>query len=78
MSDRRRPPDAFGFTSRDRGQLPTAQALAMFRAALRADGSYTDDQIHDLTVIALEGEIARDGLNVAPLDDAGHPASTTA
>ena len=46
--------------------MPTAQALAMFRAALRADGSYDEAQIHDLTVIALEGEIARDGLNVAP------------
>ena len=40
----------------------------MFRAALRADGSYDEAQIHDLTVIALEGEIARDGLNVAPTD----------
>lgn len=40
----------------------------MFRAALRADGSYDEAQIHDLTVIALEGEIARDGLNVAPID----------
>ena len=48
--------------------MPTAQALAMFRAALRADGSYDEAQIHDLTVIALEGEIARDGLNVAPID----------
>lgn len=65
MSERRRP-DAFGFTSRSSGQMPTAQALAMFRAALRADGSYDEAQIHDLTVIALEGEIARDGLNVAP------------
>lgn len=42
----------------------------MFRAALRADGTYDDAQIHDLTVIALEGEIARDGLNVAPLSEA--------
>ena len=67
MSERRRP-DAFGFTSRSSGQMPTAQALAMFRAALRADGSYDEAQIHDLTVIALEGEIARDGLNVAPVD----------
>lgn len=67
MSERRRP-DAFGFTSRSAGQMPTAQALAMFRAALRADGSYDEAQIHDLTVIALEGEIARDGLNVAPTD----------
>ena len=67
MSERRRP-DAFGFTSRSSGQMPTAQALAMFRAALRADGSYDEAQIHDLTVIALEGEIARDGLNVAPTD----------
>lgn len=50
--------------------MPTAQALAMFRAALRADGTYDDAQIHDLTVIALEGEIARDGLNVAPLSEA--------
>lgn len=77
MSERRRPPDGFGFTSRDRGQLPTSQALAMFRAALRADGSYTNEQIHDLTVVALEGEIARDGLNVAPLDDSGKPVSST-
>lgn len=67
MTERRRP-DAFGFTSRSAGQMPTAQALAMFRAALRADGSYDEAQIHDLTVIALEGEIARDGLNVAPID----------
>ena len=67
MTERRRP-DAFGFTSRSSGQMPTAQALAMFRAALRADGSYDEAQIHDLTVIALEGEIARDGLNVAPID----------
>ena len=48
--------------------MPTAQALAMFRAAIRADGSYDEAQIYDLTVIALEGEIARDGLNVAPID----------
>lgn len=68
MTERRRRPDAFGFTSRSAGQMPTAQALAMFRAALRADGSYDEAQIHDLTVIALEGEIARDGLNVAPID----------
>ena len=67
MTERRRP-DAFGFTSRSAGQMPTAQALAMFRAALRADGSYDEAQIHDLTMIALEGEIARDGLNVAPID----------
>lgn len=67
MTERRRP-DAFGFTSRSSDQMPTAQALAMFRAALRADGSYDEAQIHDLTVIALEGEIARDGLNVAPVD----------
>lgn len=67
MTERHRP-DKFGFTSRSAGQIPTAQALAMFRAALRADGSYDEAQIYDLTVIALEGEIARDGLNVAPID----------
>lgn len=65
MTDRRRP-DQFGFTSRD--ALPTAQALGMFRAALHADGSYSDEQIWELTVIAAEAEVTRDGLNVAPID----------
>lgn len=59
--------DTFGFI-RDRTVMPTAQALALFRAALRADGTYTDDQIHDLTLIALEGELRNAGLSVAPLD----------
>lgn len=45
--------------------IPTVQALALFRDELRADGSYTDEQIHELTLVALEGEIRRDGLNVA-------------
>ena len=49
--------------------MPTVQALSLFRAALVADGSYDAALIHDLTLIALEGEIARDGLNVAPAVD---------
>ena len=59
--------DAFGFV-RDRTVMPTAQALGLFRAALRADGTYSEEQIHELTLIALEGELRNSGLAVAPLD----------
>lgn len=48
--------------------MPTAQALGLFRAALRADGTYSEEQIHELTLIALEGELRNSGLAVAPLD----------
>ena len=59
--------DAFGFV-RDRTVMPTEQALGLFRAALRADGTYSEEQIHELTLIALEGELRNSGLAVAPLD----------
>ena len=49
--------------------MPTAQALGLFRAALRADGTYTEEQIYEMTVVALEGELRSSGLAVAPIDE---------
>lgn len=59
MTDRNGP-----FAARPRPAMPTAQALALFRDELTAAG-FEHDVIRELLLVACEGEIRNDGLNVA-------------
>ena len=64
MSDPRAPASGFLAPRRaGRGQLSTARGLAMFRDELTELGFAAED-VRELVLVACEGEIRGDGLNV--------------